>query len=185
MVNLPFLSVVPIHAVLPDEEYNNRTLANFTGFLCRVTPPVIISPPIVACRSLGSGQRGAAMHRDAVKIRVSARQRIRLPYHHQRSPKREETAHSETNPPTRKEGYSEKKLNLGHSARRELADRFGSMSAIAILRQLSGTSTTDAASAPLPWSAELMQEFEDGPFSVRATDECRAVEVACRIEDQS
>ena len=30
-----------------------------------------------------------------------------------------------------------------------------------------------------------MREFEDGPFSVRATDECRAVEVACRIEDKS
>ncbi len=38
--------------------------------------PVIALPPIVACRSPGSGQWGAALHREAAKIKVSAGQRI-------------------------------------------------------------------------------------------------------------
>src|ERR1700676_626987 len=84
MINLPFLSVVPIHPDLPDEEYN-RTLANFKGSFWSSTPPVIESPPIVACRNSGSGQRGAATHKDVAKITVSADHRISSLYHRRAS----------------------------------------------------------------------------------------------------
>ncbi len=80
VANCPFLSVAPIHASLPDEEYT-CTLASLRGFLCSTTLAMIVSPPIVTCRNLGSGQRGSALHVDAAKIRIIVRHYISSLYH--------------------------------------------------------------------------------------------------------
>jgi len=73
VANLPFLSVCPIQASFPSEE-DSRTCANRRARLRKITPPIILSPPIVACRSPGSGQRAATL-REAAKIT------LRVPVH--------------------------------------------------------------------------------------------------------
>jgi hypothetical protein len=47
MTNLLFLSVVPIHAALPDEEYN-RMAASIRGWSRRTAIPAIVSPRTTA-----------------------------------------------------------------------------------------------------------------------------------------
>jgi hypothetical protein len=73
-VKMPFLSVVPTHAVLLEEKYI-RTGANFRGFLYSTTPPRIVSPPIELGAIWGQGnemRQGTATRQRSKEIPTSA-----------------------------------------------------------------------------------------------------------------